>query len=232
MTGLHHDEDGFTLIELIIGMMIMMIVSAGVAEFVTNVFTNTRATTNRVNDISEAQKISESLDSLLTSATCIVSAANDVVGGGGNWEVPSSAYQGSCNGPPNQVIIPPPNGSPYNFLFFAPENLPVNTGTVPVAPSPDINTEYGVAFNASSLTVTDLRTGAIMPLGQDVLGVTFTFYQSNPNPGGNCSGSSSGVPQDPNTMTVAVGMQLTMRSSSTDKSGTAYQSCIALPNAL
>ena len=234
-----NSQVGFTLIEIMIGLMIMMIVTAGVGKLIIDAFASTALDTFRVNDISQAQKISGGLDQLLTGAACVDSSSQLVVG----WS--AGSYDSYCNGPPNQIVVA---GNSTSFTFFSPETTPINTpGVPPTAPSANIYTEFLVSevpntvrgVNVDYVTVEDLRTGGITYLGNYVKAGTLSFtyypYTTTPSPASQCAGSGSLAPNtgpNPNpalNVSVAVSMRMTMQEAYKDTSGTTYSTCIYLP---
>ncbi len=238
-------DSGFTLIEILIGLMIMMVVSVGVGKLAFEAVNQSSADSNRVRDISEAQKISESLDQLLTSAAC-VSGPAQIVGGGVGWTIPP-VYDQDCGGDPSQIVVPLPGTSTpspvgnTSFYLFSPEEIPVNTGTVPVSPALNIYTEFYVSTKAELVggsnlvyvTVQNLQNGAVTFLGSDLRSISYSYvpYSNIVSFSNKCSAGGSPIPND-GAITGSIELDLSMGSSASDKTGTTYESCIFLPGSI
>ena len=211
-------QAGFTLIELMIGLFITSIVVSGVGLYVAAVWHSVNDSTLRINETSQAQVISQGLESYLTNSYCVNTTASTLVAG--------DAATACTTSTPDLVIY----GGTNTLKFWA-----------PAAPGSAYAAEFEVlltadtinGFTTNYLTVKNLGTGSTAYLGNYVSNLNLYYFDpaypsctgtGDPNGGAAFTGTGGGTND-----VLSIRMVLTMQESP-NAPDVYYSSCFYLPN--
>ncbi|MHB1955541.1 MAG: prepilin-type N-terminal cleavage/methylation domain-containing protein [Sulfobacillus sp.] len=199
----HRNESGFTLIELIIGMLITAIVVSGVANLVSGMENSTTASEFRTQETDQAEKIATLLETQLAKATCDVTYISGYSCGSGGTDTDivlswtnsaTSAGTAPCVVNLPFSLDPPYKSDAGDLYFFA--QYPSSTGFQP-APTfcEQLIKVWAEPFETVGGQVFDFlqmaSNGVTQTIGENIVdgSLSFTYY----TPAETCAANGTGT---------------------------------------